>query len=104
MIKASFLSDTSVILKYLNSLSIGSNQSSQAFPIDSWSSVILNDKALKFLDSVMTVTAVLSAFVSNPYYVMYVSSNNKYSNNLLIPFSSVFNYYFNSLLFLVFYH
>ena len=76
MIKASFLSQTSVILKYRNSLSIDSNQSSNAFPIDSWSSVILNDKDLKFLDSVMTVTAVLSAIVSNPYCATYVSSNN----------------------------
>ena len=76
MIRASFLSETSVILKYLNSLSIDSNQSYNAFPIGSWSSVILNDKALKLLDSVMTVTAVLSAIVSNPYCPTYVSSNN----------------------------
>ena len=53
---ASFLSIGSVILKYLNSHSIPSNHSSQAFPVAHGSSGAIKGNDRKFLVSVITRT------------------------------------------------
>ena len=82
----------------VNPLNNSQNAMDQHVIIDIYrSSVILKGNTLKFLYSVMTVTAVLSSMVSSSYIILSLLIM-KHSNNSRVSFSSV-----NSQRLLVFY-
>ena len=94
----SFISSFYLLPLEVNPLNNSQNAMDQHVIIDICrSSVILKGNTLKFLYSVMTVTAVLSSMVSSSYIIVSLLIM-KHSNNSRVSFSSV-----NSLRLLVFY-